>query len=256
MYDITRLLPQEQFEMLVARLPTPRNKTVGRHHCEKEALVNGILQVLRLGIGWNKIFDCGCSSSSCWRYFQECQRRGIFKKEFTSLSKEKTDISECAVDTNSTTSFRFSVGVGYDGRHKKPATKISALSDKHGLPVDIELGRGNRSDPSFLDCHVKNTKGRRKKVLNLDKIYVSLQRRRQYRSKGIKINMEMRKKDYMHKKGPKFRVDKDKYKCRFLIERLFAWIENFKRCKARVDRKFSSFKGFVYLAAMIILIRN
>ena len=202
------------------------------------------------------MFDCGCSYSSCFRYFRELQRRGIFKKEFLALSRLKTDITECAIDTDSTSSSRFRRGAGWDGRHKKYGTKISLLGDKNGLPADVLVDNARRSDPSFLDQHIKNTAGRRKKVLNLDKIYVSLERRRKYKKKGIYINMKTRKRDYIRKKGPKFKLKEEKYRVRFLVEKLFAWIENFRRCKYRVDYKLSSYKGFVYLALLIILIRN
>jgi len=255
MYDVTKLLPKEQFNELIENLPTPRQKRFGRKRCEKKALLTGILQVLILGIPWNKIFDCGCSPSSCYRYFKELQRRGIFKERFTFLAEVKTDIAECAIDTDSTTSFRFQYGSGWDGRHKKMATKISLLSDKKGLPVDVLFGSGKRHDNTFVYQHLENTAGRRKKTLNLDKIYVSLEMRRDLRQKGIRVNMKTRQGDYIHKKGPRFKLNEEKYKVRFLIEKLFAWMENFRRCKYRVDYKLSSFKGFVYLALLIILIR-
>ena len=65
--------------------------------------------------------DCGASPSSCHRYFQELQKRGFLKLVFEKLVEAKTDITECAADTDSTTTFRFRRGSGYDGRHKKYA---------------------------------------------------------------------------------------------------------------------------------------
>ena len=137
MYEVTKLLPKDQFDVLVKRLPTPRWKGIGRKRCEKEALITGILQVLVLGIGWNKIFDCGVSPSSCCRYFRELQRRGVFKKEFKRLVNAKTDISECAIDTDSTRSFRFKYCTAWDGKHKQISTKISLFTDIKGLFLRI-----------------------------------------------------------------------------------------------------------------------
>ena len=93
-------------------------------------------------------------------------------------------------------------------------------------------------------------------ILNLDKIYVSLALRRELRRKGTYVNMKTRDGDYIRKKGPKFRLKEDKYKVRFLIEKTFAWLENFRRVKYRVEYTLSSFKGFAYLALLIILIRS
>ena len=55
---------------------------------------------------------------------------------------------------------------------------------------------------------------------------------------------------------PKFKFDKDKYQVRFKVERCFAWLENFWRIKIRREYRLAMFKAFVYLAAIIILIRN
>jgi transposase len=256
MYDITRLIPQEQFDFLLELLPTPRQKKTGRKRCKKEHLLSGILQVLKLGIGWNDIFDCGCSGSSCWRYFKEIQRRCLFKQVFKKLSDDRTDISECASDTDTIWSYRFKGEVGWDGRHRMNGTKISLLTDIDGLPADVIIESAKTFDGNFIDRHMENMAGRRKRVLNLDKIYVSLTRRREYRRKGTFINMETRDGDYIRKKGPKFSFDKEKYKVRFKIERTFGWLENFRRIRHRVDRYISSFRAFVYLALIIILIRS
>ena len=256
MYDITKLLPQSQLKELLTLLPSPTNKRFGRPRCKQKYLLTGIIQVLVLGIGWNQIFNCGCSSSSCYRYFKELQRRSIYKQLFKKLSKTKTNITECASDTDTIKSYRFKAQVGWDGRHQVNGTKISLLSDIDGLPADTIIETAKTFDGNFIDRHMENTRRRRKKILNLDKIYVSLKRRREYRNKGTYVNMQTRSKDYIHKRGPKFQVKEEKYQVRFKIERTFAWVENFKRVKYRVDRYISSYRAFVYLALIIILIRN
>ena len=256
MYDITRLITKEQFDLLLHLLPTPRQKRWGRKRCQKIQLLSGIIQVLKLGIGWNDVFDCGCSGSSCFRYFKEIQRRTIFKSVFKNVAGDKTDVIESSSDTNTIWSYRFKGEVGWDGRHKMYGTKISLLSDINGLPADVIIESAKTFDGNFIDRHMENTRGRRKRILNLDKIYVGLERRRNYRNSGTFINMETRANDYIRKRGPKFSFDREKYKIRFKIERTFAWMENFRRIRHRVDRHISSYRAFVYLALIIILIRS
>lgn len=169
---------------------------------------------------------------------------------------DKTDITECAIDSDTINSFRFKSCVGWDGKHRKNGTKISVLTDKKGLAADIEFGRGNKHDLTFVNNHIRNTTRRREKLLNLDKGYTSKELRRELKKKGIKINMETRQNDYKRKRGSKFGFNKEKYKTRFLIERQFAWIESFKRLRTRVERLIASFKAFVYIALIIILMRN
>lgn len=255
MYDITKLVSQKVFTKLLKLLPTPRQKREGRRRSGKEALLNGILQVLVNGVAWNKIAHCGCSYASCWRYFQELQRRGKLKLIYDSLAWERTDITEGAIDTTTATSFRFERMIGWDGHHKKVGTKISIFSDKVGLPADILFGSGDKPDPDFVEEHWQNTAGRRRKILNLDKLYVSLERRRKWRNRGTKINMQMKTNDYKRKRGPKFSFDALKYQVRFLVERLNSWLKNFRSVRIRRSYHPAMFKAFVYLALIIILIR-
>jgi transposase len=255
MYDHTKLVSESVWEELLHVLPTPKQRQYGRKRLSKQALLNGILQVLINGVRWNNIAECGASGVSCWRYFQEVQRRGKLKVVFEALSKTRTDITECALDTTTVTSFRFTHMTGWSGKHKKIGTKVSILTDKNGLPVDVLFGKGNTDDRVFLLSHVEKTVGRRKRILNLDKGYTSIDMRRELRQKGIQVNMETRKNDYIHKKGPKFKLNREQYKVRFLVERLNAWLKAFRRIRIRRDYKPSMFKAFVYLAFIIILLR-
>lgn len=256
MYEITKLLPREVFDELVTILPKPRQKRYGRKRCEFEAILNGILQVLVNDVSWMKIAKCGCSYVTCYRYFRELQRRGKLKLIFKVLANEKTNITEGAMDTNSTTSFRFKRMAKWDGKHKKISTKISLFTDIVGLPADVTFGNGKVHDKDFVWEHYENTANRRKKILNLDKVYVSLDLRRDMRKKGTYINMQIRHGDYVRKRGPKFRFDEEKYKVRFKVERLNAWMENFRHIKLRREYKPAMFKAFVYLSLILILLRN
>jgi len=248
MYDHTKLVSKQVWEELLQVLPTPKQKYYGRKRVSQQALLNGVLQVLVNGVGWNNIANCGASPTSCWRYMQEIQRRGIFKLVYEVLALQETDITECAVDTTTITSFKFKQLTGWNGKHKKIGSKISLLTDKNGLPADVLFGKGNTHDLKFLSKHIERTVGRHKRILNLDKGYTSLQLRRDLRD-------ETRRRDYKHKKGPKFRLNKEKYKIRFYVERTNAWLKAFRHIRIRRDYKPSMFKAFVYLALIIILVR-
>lgn len=256
MFDVTKLVSKKIFRKLMAILPTPKQQKEGRRRVQKEALVCGIVQVLKNGVGWGKIADCGCSYVTCYRYFQELQRRGKLKLIYEAVARKKTDIKEGAIDTTTATSFHFKHMTGWDGKHKKIGTKISLFADKDGLPADVDFGKGSKHDIRFLPTHLEKTTGRRKKVLNLDKGYTSLAMRRILRNKGTQINMETRDGDYLSKRGPKFKFDQLKYKTRFLVERTNSWLKNFWRIRIRREYHVAMYKAFVYLALIIILIRQ
>ena len=68
--------------------------------------------------------------------------------------------------------------------------------------------------------------------------------------------MQIRRGNYTHKRGPKFGFDEEKYKVRFKMERLFGWLKSFRGVRIRRNYKIAMFKGLVYLALIVILLRN
>lgn len=256
MYDSNKLLPESQLQRLVSLLPTPRQKRLGRKRVRKEALVSGILQVLVNGVAWGKIAWCGCSYVSCYRYFQELQRRGKLKHIYQAIARKITDLRTCAIDTTFVPSFEFQFLTGWSGQKRHRGTKISLLGDADGLPADVAFGKGSDNDKVFVFGHMKNSVGMVKKVLNLDMSYMSLSLRRAMRQKGIRVNMKVRAQDFKRKRGPKFTFDERIYVKRWILERTNAWIKNFRRIRLRREYHCAMFKAFVYLALLIILIRH
>jgi transposase len=45
------------------------------------------------------------------------------------------------------------------------------------------------------------------------------------------------------------------YKHRWTVERFFAWLQNFRKCTIRYERKTENFLAFIHLAAIIMLLR-
>jgi len=181
----------------------------------------------------------------------------FYENVYMLFLKKLQLIRECsAIDTNSTSSFRFSKLTGWDGKHKKISTKISLFTDKEGLPADVAFGKGGADDRDFVPGHLRNGGYRRKiKVLNLDKGYTSCELRRDLRKRGTYVNMQTGRGDYIRKIGPKFRFDEEKYKVRFKVERTHAWMENFRSLKLRREFLPAMFKASVYLVLIIILLR-
>ncbi len=47
-----------------------------------------------------------------------------------------------------------------------------------------------------------------------------------------------------------------RYKRRWKIERLFAWLQNFRRLVVRYERQAENYLGFVHLGCIVILLRS
>jgi transposase len=63
-----------------------------------------------------------------------------------------------------------------------------------------------------------------------------------------------------HRKGRKKEQTQDgrklrRYKRRWKVERLFAWLGNFRRLVVRYERRVENYLGFVHLGCMVILLR-
>lgn len=64
-----------------------------------------------------------------------------------------------------------------------------------------------------------------------------------------------------HKSNRKKRATQDgrklrRYKRRWKVERVFAWLQNFRRVLVRYDRYLDNYLGFVLLGCIVILLRN
>ncbi len=86
------IISENVFVYLLDLLPSPKSKNFGRPKCKKEALLRGLIKVLKYDIPWNDLDIIGASGISCWRYFNEIQRRGLLKLVFHSLVDEHLDI--------------------------------------------------------------------------------------------------------------------------------------------------------------------
>lgn len=86
---------------------------------------------------------------------------------------------------------------------------------------------------------------------------------RAYDSDGLDQRLAKRKVQLIapHKHNRRRAVTQDgralrRYKKRWRVERLFAWLQNFRRIVTRYEHKLENFLGFVQLACILILTRR
>jgi transposase len=133
-------------------------------------------------------------------------------------------------------------------------TKIMGIADSHGLPVAL---RAESASPAEVKL-VEKTLAERMvadvperligdKAYDSDRLDEKLMRG--YGTELIapnKVNRQVPTQD-----GRPLR----RYRKRWKIERLFAWLFNFRRLVVRYEYHAENFQGFVHLAATIILLR-
>lgn len=263
MKKYTHYVGGRQWEFLLKTLPDPRQKRRGRKRCSKEALVLGILQVLKTGCRWRDA-DSGCSGVSCWRYFNELQRRGTWDKAFQlsirfKYQKRKGQPVRKALDAKVIPSPDFKIGTGYSKRHATVGTKISLEVDEEGGIDGIILEKANVHDqelaqPTVLDS--LSNGAQRALSLAADKGYDCADFRHWLRSKKVKHAIPERKYEKRKRRvGRPFGCRQEFWEVRYVIERTNGWLEGFRRLKFRYERKFANFTGMVLLAAILINVR-
>ena len=134
-------------------------------------------------------------------------------------------------------------------------TKLMAVADAHGLPVAVYTEAASPHETRLVEPTVENRFTRSKPArLIADLAYDSDPLDARLAKQGIELiapHRENRSKAPTQD-GRRLR----RYRRRWKIERLFAWLQNFRRLVTRWDYHAANFLGFVQLACIVILVRN
>ena len=133
-------------------------------------------------------------------------------------------------------------------------TKLMAMADASGLPIaacvasatphEVTLVHATL-DERFVDALPERLLG--------DNAYDSDRLDEELASQGIEmIAPHRRNRRHRTQDGRPLR----RYCRRWKVERLFAWLYNFRRLVVRYERSFMNFLGFVQLGCIVILLRR
>ena len=143
---------------------------------------------------------------------------------------------------------------------KGKGTKVMMVIDGAGIPLGTLVESAQRAEVQLAEpvldrIRVPRTRGRPKKrprVLVADKGYDSESLRRRLRSRGIRPCIP-RRRNARPRKGPK--PDLTPYRHRWLVERTFAWLGNFRRLVVRWERNHYTYLAFLLIACLLISMR-
>jgi transposase len=134
-------------------------------------------------------------------------------------------------------------------------SKHHLLVDATGVPLAWTLSGGNRNDVTQLIPLVDRVPPVRGKVgrprrrpdrVSADRAYDHRPQRRQLRKRGIKAEIARRKTEHGSGLG----------RYRWVIERTFAWLHQFKRLLVRYDRRGEIHEAFLALGCCIVCYRR
>jgi len=134
-------------------------------------------------------------------------------------------------------------------------TKLMAVADAHGLPVAVHTEAASPHETRLVEPTVEKrfTRGKPARLI-ADLAYDSDPLDAQLARQGIELIAPHR--ENRSKPATQDGRSLRRYRRRWKIERLFAWLQNFRRLVTRWDYHAANFLGFVQLACIVILVRN
>src|SRR5262245_21013080 len=253
-----RDLTDEQWDLLAPFVPEGARRKDGRGRPWKEnrSVLNGLLWILRTGAPWADLPDRYPSYQTCHRRFQQWVQSGVLKDILSVLAEALhdegyLDVRETFIDGSFAPAKKGGNRIGKTKRGK--GTKVMAIADRHGLPVAVHVESATPHEVRLVKATVAQMMVRKRpEHLVGDAAYESDQLDAELAQRGIELIAPHRR-DRKHKTqdGRPLR----RYRRRWKIERLFAWLQNFRRIVVRYERYVENFLGMLHLACCLILLR-
>ena len=236
--------------VLMNRLRALHETTLGRPRTLRlDVVVDRINYLLRTGCQWSCLPVPNGSWKTVYHYFSLWSKSNIFEYAFQDLLKfymkvRHRPLGRVVVDTSFVKNVlgRDCVGRSPVDRGRK-ATKVNALVDEDGLPLQLLFHPGNKNDGKSL-FHLLHKASRivplRKLQIYGDKAYDSERCRENIREHQMVNRFSKRKRAPIRSENLK----------RLVVEHFFGWMDKYRRIIMRYDGLVCHFRSFHYLASI------
>jgi len=252
-------LTDEQWKLVEPFLTGPKRWKPGgpgRPPLPSRSVVEGILWVMRTGAPWRDMPRRYPSSSTCFRRFEQWRRDGALQRVLALLCQKRSRGQRDEAFIDGTYILAKGGGACVGRSRGGTTTKLMAIADGFGLPASICIAEGNRHDVSLVDQSLDASFGEYLSPLLIgDKAFDSkpLAERLRYRSVELVAPRRGGRRPTTRKQdGRRLR----RYRKRWKVERLFAWLKRYRRICVRWERKAANYLAFVHLGCIVILLRH
>ena len=230
----------------------------GRKRLPDRQALQGILFVLYTGIAWRHLpseFGFG-GGSTCHRRMDEWQRAGVWERLHALLLAELQAADELewsrAVGLESRAGEKGGSATGPSPVDRaRSGSKHHLLVDATGIPLAWAVSGGNRNDVMQLVPLVERVPPVRGKVGRPRQRPGRLIADRGY--DHDKYRRELRRRDIARRQT---RHGSGLGRVRWVVERTFAWLHQFKRLLIRYDRRYEIHDAFLALGCCLVCFRR
>ncbi|MGU7843995.1 IS5 family transposase [Burkholderia sp. AW33-5] len=252
------ILDDELWTLIQPLLPPPkprRTRYPGRKPLDDRAVLTGI--------PWEMLpQEMGCSSGmSCWRRLRDGQQAGVWDRLHEVLlaklrAADRIDWSRVVIDSSSIRAVGSGPKTGPNPTDRaRPGSKPHLVTEAQGIPLALILKGANRNDVTQLlplieaIPPIRGKRGRplsKPVVVQADRGYDHDKYRKPLHAAGIATQIARRGEPHGSGLG----------KTRWVVERTFAWLHNFRRLRIRFERLAAIHEAFMKIAACIICWRQ
>jgi len=231
-------------------------------------IINAILYKLKTGVQWEylPVESLFCNEKLHYKtvfgHYRKWCLQDVWKScwiQTLKNNKSNIDLSSGDLDGSHTTALKGGQQVGYQGRKKRKTTNALYLTDRQGLPLAMsEPVSGNHNDLFDIEVSFEEVLGTLEQAeisvdglfINADAGFDSQKLRDKCENKGIIANICPNRRNGNADADHYF--DEKLYKERYSVERTNAWMDGFRSLLNRFDTTITSWKGFNFLAFIVI----
>ena len=235
-------------------------------------LINAILYKLKTGVQWKFLpvqalfSELSLSWQSVYYHFRKWCVSKVWQEIWNKLLQKHGkdfDLSSVDLDGSHTPAIRGGQEVEYQARKKRKTTNALYLTDRQGLPLAMsEPVAGNHNDLYNIEVQFEVVTATLEKAqipieglfLNADAGFDAKNFRASCSEKEINANICFNKRNGNVDRDQYF--DKELYGQRYAVERTNAWMDSYRSILNRFDTTIDSWKGFNYLAFMVIALKK
>lgn len=255
--------------------PRPPRPKGGRPPADDREMFAAMVYVLRTGIQWNALPRELGASSTVYDRFRQWERQGFFERLWQAGLQEYDELAGIGWDWQSVDGStvkapfaRAAVGPAPTDRGKQ-GTKRSILCDRRGIPLGLVIEGANRHDMKLLSATLDRQVVERPEPTmecpqNLcldggyddDPVYADLFLRGY--EPHVRLNPAYHTwywealKRQAAQDGPANSLEATKQPKRWVVERLFSWLNRSRRLLIRWEKLAAPYQAFLQLACALI----